>query len=243
MSNWKTIFVKMIFTRFGRYIALLIYAIKQPPTLFRYRAGNENDKDSLINNYIWLSNITEVNDEFEGLNEIRYNKVKLNYDFLREELKNRVDSIIEEVREKFYIACFTETETNDEMWKEYANKGQGYCVEYYFSDFKEFLFPVIYTQSKLVDIDDFDDNEMRRSLITKYQKWSKENEWRILWPYDEKKKKGKKIEQPKPKAIYMGNNISTDLYQFLMDYCNDNYIDLYQMKEDTNGNLYAESIS
>lgn len=242
MSNWKTIFVKLIFTRFGKYIALLIYALKQPKTLFRYRAGNENDKDSLTNNYIWLSNITEVNDEFEGLNEIKYNKIKLNHDFLKEELKNRVDSIIEGVREKFYVACFTETETNDRMWKDYADNGHGYCIEYYFGDFKEFLFPVIYTQSKLVNIDNFDENEMRRSLVTKYMKWSEENEWRILWPYDESKKKGKKIEQPMPKAIYMGKNIKTDLFQFLTEYCKDNYIDLYQMKNDISGNLYAEKV-
>lgn len=240
--GWKNIFVKLIFTRIGKYISLVIYAIKQPPTIFRYRAGNENDKDSLTNNYIWLSNITEVNDKFEGLNEIKYDKVKLNYEFLKNELKNRVDAIIEEVREKFYIACFTETETNDEMWNKYADNGHGYCIEYYFGDFKEFLFPVIYKKSKLVDIDKFDENEMRRSLITKYTKWSKENEWRILWPYDGKKEKGKRIKQPIPKAIYMGINIDSELSKFLMNYCEINFIELYQMKISDKGVILPNRI-
>lgn len=240
--NWKHIFVKLIFTRFGKYIALLIYAIKQPPTIFRYRTGSRNDMDALTNNYIWLSNITEVNDEFEGLNEIKYNKVKLNYDFLKKELKKQVDSTIEKVREKFYIACFTESATNDEMWKRYANNGQGYCIEYYFGEFKEFIFPVIYKKRKIVNIENYDDNEMRRSLITKYQKWSKENEWRILWPYDETKKRGQKIEQPRPKAMYMGENIKRELAEFLTDYCDNNCIDLYQMKTDKNGSMFSERI-
>ena len=240
--SWKNIFVKLIFTKIGKYISIMLYASKHPATIFRYRAGNDNDKDSLINHYIWLSNITEVNDEFEGLSEIKYDKVKLNFKFLEKELKSRVDAVVEEIREKFYIACFTETETNDEMWNKYADNGHGYCIEYYFGDFKEFLFPVIYKKRKLVDIDKFDENEMRRSLITKYEKWSKENEWRILWPYDCEKEKGKKIKQPKPKAIYMGININSELSKFLMDYCETNFIDLYQMSINDEGVMVSNII-
>ncbi len=237
--NWKKIFVKLIFTRTGRFIALFIYALKQPPNIFRYRPGNKNDIDSLNNNYIWLSNITEVNDKFEGLNEIKYDKVKLNYEFLKTGLKNIVDNIIDGVRKKFYVACFTETETNERMWEEYADNGSGFCIEYYFYDFKTFIFPVIYNESKLVDIDKYDVNEMRRSLITKYTKWSEENEWRILWPYDEDEEKGKKISQPRPKAIYMGENIKKDLVSFLMEYCQNNYVGLYQMKKDDVGRIIS----
>lgn len=239
---WKKVFVKFIFTKLGKYAALPLYAIKHPNTIFRYRVGNDDDIDSLKNEYIWLSNVTNVNDEFEGLCEIRYKKIKLNYKFLEGKMKKEIDKIVDNVRERFYIACFTENETSNNMWKDYADEGKGYCIEYYFNDFKQFVFPVVYVKKKVVDVTKYDEIVMKRNLVTKLKRWREENEWRILWPFYDKIEKGKKIKQPIPKAIYMGVNIRKELSDFLLDYCCENVIGLYQMKCNEHGKLFSEKI-
>lgn len=146
-----------------------------------------------------------------------------------------VDAMIEQVISSFYIACFCESVLKDTMWSYYANNHKGFCIEYYFNSFEspQFIFPVVYKDSKKIDINNLDESEMYKSILTKYSDWSKEDEWRIALPYYDEKTDGKVIKQPLPKAIYMGVDIEIQLKNFLMQHCEERFIELYQMELDT----------
>lgn len=213
---------------------LMLYVKNQLETIFRYRYGSENDKNALLNDQIWLSNMKCVNDKFEGQLEISYGSKKLSFEFLKDILKAKIEEKIEQIISSFYIACFCESVQKDTMWSYYANNHKGFCIKYYFHSFEspQFVFPVIYKDSKRIDIDNLDESIMYKSILTKYSEWSKEDEWRIILPYYDKKDRGKVIRQPLPKAIYMGVDIEKPLRDFLRQYCIDKDIELYQMEVD-----------
>lgn len=232
--GWKEDFLYKMFVEKDTKNGLQLYVENQPETIFRYRQGNENDINALKNNQIWLSNMKCVNDKFEGQLEISYDNMNLNFSFLEDMLKKKIDAMLEQVISSFYIACFCESVLKDTMWSYYANNHKGFCIEYYFNSFEapNFIFPVIYKDTKRIDIDSLDESEMYLSILTKYSDWSKEDEWRIALPYYDEKTNGKVIKQPIPKGIYMGVDIENPLKEFLIEYCKERFIELYQMELD-----------
>lgn len=232
--NWKEEFLEKMFVERDIENGLLLYIDNKPKTIFRYRYGNEDDKNSLLNNQIWLSNMKCVDDKFEGQLEITYSSMNLNFNFLEDLLREEVENKIEEIISTFYISCFCESVQKDIMWSQYANNHKGFCIEYYFDSFEgpQFIFPVVYKDSKKIDIDDLDESQMYKSILTKYSDWSKQDEWRMILPFYDKKEKGKVITQPLPKAIYMGVDIEDSLRDFLNKYCMDRFVELYQMEID-----------
>lgn len=232
--GWKEEFIDLMFKEKETYRAIEMYTLNAPDTLFRYRSGNDLDIETLKENKIWLSNMKCVNDKFEGTFEVIYGKEKLNFGFLEEYRKELVNKILDEIISKFYLSCFCESVTKINMWSYYANSSKGFCIEYWRDDFDTPLFPVIYKDNKIVDVDNIDESEMYKSIMTKDSDWEKEEEWRILFPYYGEYAKGIKIEQPKPKGIYLGSDVETtsNLWSELQDYCVNNGIDFYQMKLD-----------
>lgn len=74
--NWKEEFLEKMFVERDIENGLLLYIDNKSKTIFRYRYGNEDDKNSLLNNQIWLSNMKCVDDKFEGqLEKIRLKKL------------------------------------------------------------------------------------------------------------------------------------------------------------------------
>lgn len=232
--SWKEEFLEKMFVEKDIENGMLLYVANQPETIFRYRYGSENDINALKNDQIWLSNMKSVNDKFEGQLEVSYENMNLNFEFLEELLKKKVDDSMEQIISSFYIACFCESVLKDTMWSYYANNHKGFCVEYYFNSFEspQFVFPVVYKDSKKIDIDHLDESEIYKSILTKYSEWSKEDEWRIILPYYDEKTSGKVIKQPLPKAIYMGIDIESSLKEFLLQYCDEKFVELYQMEID-----------
>lgn len=235
--GWKEDFLNKMFVEKDLEAGLELYVREQPDTIFRYRQGNENDINALKNNQIWLSNMKCVNDKFEGQLEVSYENMNLNFEFLKDILKEKVNEIIEEIVSTFYIACFCESVVKDTMWSYYADNHKGFCVEYYLNSFEipQFVFPVIYKDTKRIDVDNIDQSDMYLSILTKYSDWSKEDEWRIILPYYDEKTGGKVIKEPTPKAIYMGVDIEEkkNLSDLLFQYCSDNGVELYQMELDS----------
>lgn len=232
--SWKEIFIEKMFVEKDIQNGLMLYVENQPETIFRYRSGSENDKNALLNDQIWLSNMKCVNDKFEGQLEILYGNMNLNFEFLKDILKAEIEEKMEQIISSFYIACFCESAQKDTMWSYYSNNHKGFCIEYYFNSFEspQFIFPVIYKESKRIDINSLDESAMYKSILTKYSEWSNEDEWRIILPYYDGKDRGKVIQQPLPKAIYMGIDIEDSLKDFLCQYCIERYIELYQMETD-----------
>ena len=119
--GWKEDFLYKMFVEKDTKNGLQLYVENQPETIFRYRQGNENDINALKNNQIWLSNMKCVNDKFEGQLEISYDNMNLNFSFLEDMLKKKIDTMLEQVISSFYIACFCESVLKDTMWSYYAN--------------------------------------------------------------------------------------------------------------------------
>lgn len=128
-------------------------------------------------------------------------------------------------REQFGVCSLT-TEKNDSvMWKDYANDGTGYCVEYDLLNYRysELLFPVVYNDQRennvLMNIVcdfigqmiigmsngqiDADRSKYLRMFLTKDEKWQYQKEWRLI------RDAGQKLEAPPIKAIYLGDNVQT----------------------------------
>lgn len=229
--GWKEQFIHKMFVEEDYVTGLAMYVNNAPDTIFRYRKGTENDINALKANQIWLSNMKCVNDKFEGQIEVIYDNLHLNFAFLEDALRKKVNDTIDAILEHFYIACFCESVIKDNMWSYYANDSKGFCIEYYRDDFEspQFVFPVIYQDKKIIDIDNFDENVMRRSIFTKYSDWSKEEEWRIALPINENTSNGIVIKAPRPKAVYMGTDIELPLKNTLESYCDNEVIELYQM--------------
>ncbi len=91
-----------------------------------------------------------VDDKFEGQLEISYSSMNLNFNFLEDLLKGKVEILTEQIISTFYISCFCESVEKDIMWSRYANNYKGFCIEYYIDSFEnpQFIFPVVYKDSK-----------------------------------------------------------------------------------------------
>lgn len=128
-------------------------------------------------------------------------------------------------REQFGVCSLT-TEKNDSvMWKDYANDGTGYCVEYGLLNYRYsgLLVPVVYNDQRennvLMNIVcdfigqmiigmsngliDADRSRYLRMFLTKELKWQYQKEWRLIGDA------GQKLEAPPIKAIYLGDNVQT----------------------------------
>ena len=126
-------------------------------------------------------------------------------------------------REQFGICSLTTEKNDSAMWKDYANAGAGYCVEYDLLNYKysELLFPVVYNEQRennvLMNIVcdfigqmvigmsngqiDADRSRYLRMFLTKDLKWQYQKEWRLIG------NAGQKIQAPSIKAVYLGKNV------------------------------------
>lgn len=239
--GWKEEFIEILFTECDTERAYKLFGEKAPKAIFRYRGGYKYDITALENGKLWISNMSEVNDVFEGRIDIEI--PKMNFEFLSTYLKDQNDKLINELRSKYYVACFSESVYRQDMWGNYANSSKGFCIEYYIEDFEVPVFPVIYKNGQKFNVETSKDYEMYKILFTKNEDWSHENEWRIALEFNEAPVKGRLIEQPIPKAIYMGINIDRDVCESLRKYCDLMFIELYQMGMDIgNGQLMAKKI-
>lgn len=68
-----------------------------------------------------------------------------------------------------------------------------------------------------------DISQYLRLFITKFSKWSKQKEWRIIGKAEEHKK------APRIKRIYLGKNISDENYSAIKKYCEDKTIEYVKL--------------
>ncbi len=143
-------------------------------------------------------------------------------------------------REQFGICSLTTEKNDSAMWKDYANAGAGYCVEYDLLNYKysELLFPVVYNEQRennvLMNIVcdfigqmvigmsngqiDADRSRYLRMFLTKDLKWQYQKEWRLIG------NAGQKIQAPSIKAVYLGKNVQAVNAKGMEKFCNENQI-------------------
>lgn len=192
-------------------------------------------------------------DQFKKNNKNEYKKMIefLKSDKPNQELKNSLEELRKELfnfsDESFYVSCFTEDKNSMLMWSHYADYHRGICIEYSREDiFKKcyperYLLKVIYTDENVkFDLSEDSYLQLRQICSTKATCWSYEKEWRII-DYSDKKVDGFNIAFIKPTGIYMGSKINDSDKEFIKNFCNENKINLYQMKlKKDSFNIYPE---
>ena len=145
------------------------------------------------------------------------------------EIKGQIEKLFKigyNAKEETGICSLCESNGVLEMWKEYANRNTGYCIEYDISNyvFNCGIFPVIYQDDRQTNIleqivynfigqmifgisngqIDADKTQFMRLFLTKNTKWGRQREWRLLGGANER------IKAPKIKAIYLGTDCSIE---------------------------------
>lgn len=143
-------------------------------------------------------------------------------------------------RDSVYVSCFTETENlySLAMWAHYAKNHTGFCAEYAFDNVKDSVafgcIPVFYTNDYSYKIYTNNINEDVQNILTfaftKSCDWQSEKEWRIAEIKDDLICDGYAKKFTLPKRIYMGCRVSEKLKSDLKKACEENKIELYQMK-------------
>lgn len=143
-------------------------------------------------------------------------------------------------REQFGVCSLTTEKSDSVMWKDYANNGTGYCVEYDLLNYRysELLFPVVYNDQRennvLMNIVcdfigqmiigmsngliDADRSRYLRMFLTKELKWQYQKEWRLIGDA------GQKIQAPAIKTVYLGKNVQAVNANKMEKFCNENQI-------------------
>lgn len=143
-------------------------------------------------------------------------------------------------REQFGICSLTTEKNDSAMWKDYANDGTGYCVEYDLLNYKytELLLPVVYNEQRennvLMNIVcdfigqmiigmsngqiDADRSRYLRMFLTKDLRWQYQKEWRLIGDA------GQKIQAPSIKTVYLGKNVQAVNAKGMEKFCNENQI-------------------
>lgn len=128
-----------------------------PQTLYKYYSLSTNDEalddrkfETLQKQQIWASLGSAFNDPFEG--KFSYLTIE---DCRKVELPDvAVDlwkSIVDAVKERTTIICFSQRPNDLAMWGYYTNAHKGFCVEYSVIDTSN-LYPVIYGKDRVSSV-------------------------------------------------------------------------------------------
>lgn len=149
------------------------------------------------------------------------------------------------------VSCFSETHDHALMWGHYSNRHKGFCVEYDMDVLIENnpkiagqLIPVIYSDTRPIFdknmISSFDikngkleaaeyaNKYFTKTLVTKSKIWRYEKEWRII----SKVSDGREFSFDCVSSIYLGAKASSELIEFMKEFCFKEKINLYQYSID-----------
>lgn len=184
----------------------------------------------------------------------------------KNKVKTLFKTINEKVKKRYYIQSFSESYDISSMWENYANKNEGFCVEYNiekikdsieFSEYDKLLLivPIIYGERLEIDIkslfelaflkmdkqsnlnlEEKLENDIIISIITKKEEYSFEKEWRLL--VDKNNLKDNILPFEFVSAIYLGDEIKTDWKNELIELSKRKRIKLFQRKFNEYNNQY-----
>ena len=179
-----------------------------PDQLFQY-TKSKHAKSLLIDNLMYLRNIEDLNDPFEGdllvsLNDLN---IRIIYDDDLELNKNEKEQIENQIKKDrkiqleegweqykrtFKIVCFSERNDINPMWAHYADNHKGICIEYNLKEnniFRDQCMPINYVEKTNNDTvinkiqeGSFVKNRFIWEVFSKKSKdWEYEKEWRLIY--------------------------------------------------------------
>jgi len=115
----------------------------------------------------------------------------------------------------FRIVCLSSDSSDIKMWSHYSDRNNGICIAYDFSksinNLDRFIFPVLY-MNKPIDVTELCeiDKEIMQaallSVVSKFEDWKHEKEWRLIFYLGDDQNKRLEISTaPKPEFILLGN--------------------------------------
>lgn len=194
-----------------------------------------------------------------ALNTFSHSNKKLNESLKVTESKfiEKLNSSIQEMRNKIRISCFSKRCDSILMWSHYASSHTGACIE--FEEDRKFFKDVIYSKKKpylnlelmvsralafdfLDEKIDFNDEEFASNVLkplhTKSSDWSYEHEIRCILSDSDLNMKGYKIEEGlfllemKIRRILIGSKADDESISELIELANNRMIPIVFMKED-----------
>ena len=168
--------------------------------------------------------------------------------------KENLEKLIElayDARECMGICSLSALKNCEEMWKNYASNSTGYCIEYDMRDYDKLyaLYPVLYNDSRKINVIsnlissmigemvyilsynqlNADRSQYLQMFLTKDEKWSYQNEWRLLGDA------GQNLQAPKINAIYLGKNVLEEDKIKMISYCQSHNIVVNLNKQELDG--------
>lgn len=152
------------------------------------------------------------------------------------------------------VSCFSASGWNNQlMWSHYANSYAGICIEYDFSqirDFNGFIYPMIYSEQRStlsleelgigfvnrdgkIEADNQEANilAVMKHMLIKNRCWEYEAEWRIINIGEPDKPKF--VDLPYVKSITFGLKMDPICRQLLWEVCHEKAIPCYQINVST----------
>ncbi len=215
---------------------------------YKYRANiiDENnvsrDINSLLNDELWASSLSNLNDPFEAVYKDNISKsLKLLEKILKAETglvqKNWDDLMAFNNKIGFYSLALSKNEfpDNELMWAHYANSHKGFCIAY---DIKQLEFSeerpynvnemqVVYKLNPPnIDVTNIGDKDFLVKMFgTKSKIWEYENEIRLIYNHLGIKKYNKSS----LKSIYFGLNMDDKYQTQIIDGLSNRDINFYKM--------------
>ena len=100
-------------------------------SLYKYSRADIYSIENLKNSNLFFKFAGKFSDGFDSLFEIDNISKKILNNLFKKKLGVELEKI---VQRDCLVTCFTDTNLNNKMWKEYANSHSGFCQEY---DLKE----------------------------------------------------------------------------------------------------------
>lgn len=184
----------------------------------------------------------------EGSKKLGYEEVisKETEEILLNEAKEMDEYSLTYFSKNFRIVCLSSVSNDIKMWSHYSDRNNGVCIAYDFSKSKnnldKYIYPVLYMKrpidvTELCEIENKIIQAALISIISKFEDWGYEKEWRLIFYLgDEENRRLEISTAPKPEFIILGNRFFDNLekarfsnrVEFLLI---EKFIDLVKQKE------------
>jgi len=198
-----------------------------PEKVYKYRAlsGNsfEYTMDMLQNNHIYMPTVKELNDPFEGTHKYNFNGYKFKFDDGKTYTIGNGTSYV--VKTSYKVFSLSELPDITTMWVHYADDFKGVCIEFSTSKTFSKIEKVEYSAIPITNSDlkgNFLGTEYRKALLRKDKVWEHEKEWRLITYAN----KFIELEENEIKTVILGNKISLEHEQLIIDWAYKNKVDV-----------------
>lgn len=176
----------------------------RPLKLYRYMSFDDYWKKNIFEGQLFFSSADAVNDPYDCLvylnrevygeyvlKRIREIFPKTDIEILKDETKKCLEEdlyhYLVRLRKNIRVTCFAESNLSPLMWSHYADKHQGFCIEYDLSriveGYRKCILPVIYSDTKY-DVTEAiiskNTNLLMNPFYYKAKDWAYEKEWRMV---------------------------------------------------------------